>query len=171
MSAKEQRIGEIVAEHHGREGPLLPILHDVQHEFGCVDAESEAAHDREPRIGQRARNRMGVTLPLRSGVAGADDGHAVTFEQAGVAYDKEDAGRAVDLPQLRRVLGVLESEQAMSIHFGPLDATLEQRLVGPQGECLRDVRLDGLDLAMAPPRRWLVVLPEKVLLTMATDPW
>lgn len=42
MSAKEQRIGEIVAEHHGREGPLLPILHDVQHEFGCVDAESEA---------------------------------------------------------------------------------------------------------------------------------
>jgi formate dehydrogenase subunit gamma len=42
MSAKEHRIGEIVAEHHGREGPLLPILHDVQHEFGCVDAESEA---------------------------------------------------------------------------------------------------------------------------------
>jgi formate dehydrogenase subunit gamma len=42
MSDKEQRIGEIVAEHHGREGPLLPILHDVQHAFGCVDAESEA---------------------------------------------------------------------------------------------------------------------------------
>jgi formate dehydrogenase subunit gamma len=42
MSAKEQRIGEIVAEHHGREGPLLPILHDVQRAFGCVDAASEA---------------------------------------------------------------------------------------------------------------------------------
>jgi formate dehydrogenase subunit gamma len=42
VSTKEQRIGEIVAEHHGREGPLLPILHDVQHAFGCVDAESEA---------------------------------------------------------------------------------------------------------------------------------
>jgi len=42
MSEKEQRIGEIVAEHHRREGPLLPILHDVQAEFGCVDAESEA---------------------------------------------------------------------------------------------------------------------------------
>lgn len=41
MSTKEQRIGEIVAAHHGREGPLLPILHDVQHAFGCVDAESE----------------------------------------------------------------------------------------------------------------------------------
>ena len=41
MSTKEQRIGEIVAEHAGREGPLLPILHDVQAELGCVDAESE----------------------------------------------------------------------------------------------------------------------------------
>ncbi len=41
MSTKEQRIDEILAEHEGREGPLLPILHDVQAEFGCVDAESE----------------------------------------------------------------------------------------------------------------------------------
>ena len=42
MSTKEQRIGEIVAAHAGREGPLMPILHDVQGEFGCVDGESEA---------------------------------------------------------------------------------------------------------------------------------
>ena len=42
MSSKEQRIGEIVAGHAGREGPLMPILHDVQAEFGCVDGESEA---------------------------------------------------------------------------------------------------------------------------------
>lgn len=42
MSTKEHKIGEIVAEHHRREGPLLPILHAVQAEFGCVDAESEA---------------------------------------------------------------------------------------------------------------------------------
>jgi formate dehydrogenase subunit gamma len=42
MSEKEHKIGEIVAEHHRREGPLLPILHAVQEEFGCVDAESEA---------------------------------------------------------------------------------------------------------------------------------
>ena len=41
MSSKEQRIGEIVAAHAGREGPLMPILHDVQAEFGCVDGESE----------------------------------------------------------------------------------------------------------------------------------
>lgn len=42
MSTKEHKIGEIVAEHHRREGPLLPILHAVQAEFGCIDAESEA---------------------------------------------------------------------------------------------------------------------------------
>ena len=42
MNDKEQKIGEIIARHHGREGPLLPILHDIQHEFGCVDAESVA---------------------------------------------------------------------------------------------------------------------------------
>ena len=41
MSTKEQRIAEIVAGHEGREGPLMPILHDVQAEFGCVDAASE----------------------------------------------------------------------------------------------------------------------------------
>ena len=41
MSTKEQRIGEIIAEHHHREGPMLPILNDVQAEFGCVDAEAE----------------------------------------------------------------------------------------------------------------------------------
>lgn len=40
---QQARIAEICADHAGREGPLLPILHDVQAEFGCVDAESEAA--------------------------------------------------------------------------------------------------------------------------------
>ena len=42
MSTKEQRVAQIVAGHAGREGPLLPILHDIQAELGCVDAESEA---------------------------------------------------------------------------------------------------------------------------------
>ncbi len=47
MSSKPDRIAAILADHRGREGPLLPILHDVQAEFGCVDAEAEAliAHD------------------------------------------------------------------------------------------------------------------------------
>ena len=42
MSTKEHKIGEIIAEHHHREGALLPVLHAVQAEFGCVDADSEA---------------------------------------------------------------------------------------------------------------------------------
>ena len=42
MSTREERVAAIVAEHAGREGPLLPILHDIQHDLGCVDAESEA---------------------------------------------------------------------------------------------------------------------------------
>ena len=36
------RINEIVAAHAHREGPLLPVLHDVQAAFGCVDQEAEA---------------------------------------------------------------------------------------------------------------------------------
>lgn len=31
-----ERLDEIIAAHAGREGPLLPILHDVQAEFGHV---------------------------------------------------------------------------------------------------------------------------------------
>ena len=50
MSTQEQRVAEIVAEHAGREGPLLPILHDVQEELGCVDAESERIIARELNI-------------------------------------------------------------------------------------------------------------------------
>ena len=37
------RLTEIIAVHSGREGPLLPILHDVQAAFGCVDAGAEIA--------------------------------------------------------------------------------------------------------------------------------
>ena len=32
---------DILARHEGREGPLLPILHDVQAAFGCVSPEAE----------------------------------------------------------------------------------------------------------------------------------
>ena len=38
---QEARLAEIVAAHVWREGPLLPILHDVQAAFGCVDAQAE----------------------------------------------------------------------------------------------------------------------------------
>ena len=35
------RLDEILAAHAGREGALLPILHDVQAAFGCVPAAAE----------------------------------------------------------------------------------------------------------------------------------
>lgn len=34
------RLTEICADHAGRKGPLLPILHAVQAEFGCIDQEA-----------------------------------------------------------------------------------------------------------------------------------
>jgi formate dehydrogenase subunit gamma len=36
------RLSEILAAHFSRKGALLPILHDIQHAFGCVDAKAEA---------------------------------------------------------------------------------------------------------------------------------
>ena len=40
--APTDAIARIIAAHAGREGALLPILHDAQAEFGCVDAAAEA---------------------------------------------------------------------------------------------------------------------------------
>jgi formate dehydrogenase subunit gamma len=31
----------IIAAHVGRKGALLPMLHDIQHAFGCIDAAAE----------------------------------------------------------------------------------------------------------------------------------
>ena len=38
----EPKLEDIVARHGGSEGPLIPILHDVQAAFGCVSSEHEA---------------------------------------------------------------------------------------------------------------------------------
>lgn len=38
-----RQLQEIFDAHRSREAPLLPILHDVQATFGCVDAAAEAA--------------------------------------------------------------------------------------------------------------------------------
>jgi formate dehydrogenase subunit gamma len=38
---KANRLGEIIASHSRREGPLLPILHDIQAEFGCIDDDTK----------------------------------------------------------------------------------------------------------------------------------
>lgn len=41
MAREDADLGAIIAAHQEREGPLLPILHDVQAQFGCVDADAE----------------------------------------------------------------------------------------------------------------------------------
>lgn len=39
----ESSVDQIIAAHAGRKGILLPILHDIQHQFGCVSPQAEAA--------------------------------------------------------------------------------------------------------------------------------
>lgn len=46
------RLVAICAEHAALEGSLLPILHAVQHEFGCVDAEAERVIALELNLGR-----------------------------------------------------------------------------------------------------------------------
>lgn len=36
-------LDDIIAEHVGSKGALLPMLHAIQHAFGCVDSAAEAA--------------------------------------------------------------------------------------------------------------------------------
>ena len=40
--SQAERLAPIIARHRHREGPLLPILHDVQAAFGCVNGAAEA---------------------------------------------------------------------------------------------------------------------------------
>lgn len=40
--SQAERILELIAAHRGREGALLPILHDLQAAFGCIPAEAHA---------------------------------------------------------------------------------------------------------------------------------
>lgn len=40
LAWNEAQALEIIRRHDGREGPLLPILHDVQAMFGCVPVEA-----------------------------------------------------------------------------------------------------------------------------------
>ena len=42
MTGPKDDLSSILARHAGREGPLLPLLHAVQAEFGCVSPTSEA---------------------------------------------------------------------------------------------------------------------------------
>ncbi len=37
----DNQLDQIIAKHVGRKGALLPILHDIQHQFGCVSPQAE----------------------------------------------------------------------------------------------------------------------------------
>jgi formate dehydrogenase subunit gamma len=37
----EDQLSEIIVAHQDRKGALLPILHDIQQAFGCIDAKAE----------------------------------------------------------------------------------------------------------------------------------
>jgi formate dehydrogenase subunit gamma len=43
LVTEPSQLREILEAHRSREAPLLPILHDVQEAFGCVDAAAEVA--------------------------------------------------------------------------------------------------------------------------------
>ena len=67
---KPDRLAEICDRHAGREGPLLPILHDVQAEFGCIDPDAERviAH----RLNLSRAEVHGVVSFYHDFTAGAD---------------------------------------------------------------------------------------------------
>jgi formate dehydrogenase subunit gamma len=43
VEAVSMTLSECIARHEAREGALLPILHDIQATFGCIDRDAEAA--------------------------------------------------------------------------------------------------------------------------------
>ena len=64
-----------------------------------VDAEREPAHDREPGVAQRLRERLGVGHALRGRVAAADDRERRRVQQLDAALDVEERRRIGDLQQ------------------------------------------------------------------------
>lgn len=63
---------DIIARNAGREGALLPILHDLQAEFGCIDGQAEATFDRDPdqsRLYGDLRTRQHAVIGLHPRLA------------------------------------------------------------------------------------------------------
>ena len=56
----ETRTQSVIAEHIGREGPLLPILHGIQEEFGCVPIDNNASEREMKRIVLNRKNSLFV---------------------------------------------------------------------------------------------------------------
>ena len=104
-----QRAAEIIAEHAGRQGALLPLLHAIQHEFGYVD---EAA---EPMI--------------------ADALNISRAEVHGVVTFYHDFRRA---PPGRHVLKLCRAEACQAAGADPLADHAQARLGVPMGTTAAD---------------------------------
>jgi formate dehydrogenase subunit gamma len=104
-----ERTAQIVREHQGRDGPLLPILHALQEEFGYID---EAA---EPLIAEA----LNITRAEVHGV--------VTFYH--------DFRRA---PAGRHVLKLCRAEACQAAGGDVLAARAEARLGVPMGSTAPD---------------------------------
>lgn len=103
------RVLSIVAEHEGREGPLLPILHDVQGVFGYVPEEAV------PVIAQALN------------LSRAEVHGVVTFYHD---FRREPAGR--------HVVKLCRAESCQAMGCERLAGHLERTLGIPFGETTRD---------------------------------
>ncbi len=103
------RLDEIVRSHAGREGPLLPILHDVQAEWGHIPAEMLPA----------IADRLNLTRAEVHGV--------VSFY-----HDFREA------PAGRRVVKLCRSEACKAVGADALAAEAEARLGVAMGETRAD---------------------------------
>ena len=82
------QLHDIIAGHQGRKGALLPMLHAIQHAFGCIDAKAEAEVAKALNLSRAVQLCVDIGGHLISGLdVPAPDTMGQTFEilaQAGV---------------------------------------------------------------------------------------
>ena len=113
--SQAERISEIVACHRGREGALLPMLHELQAAFGCVPAEAHAP----------VCTALGITVA----------------ELQGVIAFYEDFRAA---PQGRHVIRVCRAEACQAMGAEAMIARLERALGVRLGETVGAVTLEAV---------------------------
>ena len=110
---------------------LLPSPVERAAMRGRVDAERQAAHDRESGCRQRARESSRVGDALRRRVAAADDGERGPREELPPAHAIEDGRGVADLEQAPRIVGVVERDEVMSGASSHASAAARRFASGP----------------------------------------